>query len=336
MQDRTTYLGGSDAAKVVQVAPPRWGSPMTVWAEKVGLADADGGGRPPSMRMFVGTRLEPLVLEMTNARTGLAMKRDQRLRRHPRHTFLGGHFDGIGRDDQGRRVGFEGKTTRSAEGWGEDGTIVTPDDHSGIPLHYLVQVQHYLAISSVDYFVVGVLIAYEDFRTYTVERVPSLIDPLVEAEVEFWQQYVVPRVAPPIDDSDATAAYLKSRYPIDSGEVRAATPEEDAIIASLVQAKVDAADAGRVVTLYESQLKSAIGDARSLVGTRTRATWATITRKPEVAWEAIANAYRTMLDDYQHGRYGATNDGVDLDVIVSLHTGQPTTYRRLTTSEVSE
>lgn len=329
--ERRTIIGGSDAAAILGLS--RWRTPMDVWVDKV-LDD-----QPPremTMRQFIGQRLEPLLGEMAGARFGTTFRRRHGLIRSKVHPFIGGHVD---------FVALEVKTSYSAEGWGDDGTVVVPDDRDSwdaIPIDYLLQVQHYLYVTEWPKMHVAVLIGHDDFRTYTVERVPGLMDGMVAAEVEFWHDFVETGDPPPMDGSEGAKAYLRSRFPRASGVLRTATPEDTLLISQVRDAKAAKAEAEREDERLSNILKARIGDDVGLAAPGVTVTWPTIERKPEVNWEAIAKAYRKAIEaaldaaseawkayGEQYGVGMTALDELDLDAIESLHSGQPTTYRRL-------
>lgn len=317
--DRRTGIGGSDAAAIMGVSP--WAGPMDVWMDKMGLREPE----PPSLRMWVGQRLEPLIGEMFTARTGIKVRRVNTMLRSPRYPWMVGHVD---------FRGLEVKTARSAHGWGEDGSVVTPDDDTAVPMHYLFQVQHYLVVTRWPKMHVAVLIGHDDFRTYEVEPIPAMQRDLIDAEQSFWHDYVVTETPPPLDGSPASRRYVATKYPVDTDPERPATPDEDRMVRSLLEVRGDLAELERVKDAIEVKVKDAIGDARGIFGPGGKVTWVTVRRKPATDWQAVANAYRKVIDDFRFGNLGQTEVvaqllAVDLDTLRELHTSIPDAYRRL-------
>lgn len=170
---RRLGIGGSDAPVILGLSP--WRTPYELWEEKT---SPPGAVIAPEVNeaMIWGTALEAAVMGEYKRRAGRDVI-EVGLMRHPAHAWMIGSPDGLGADD-GRII--EIKTTRSGQGWGEQGT-------DEIPLHYLTQVHHYLIVSGAPIADVAVLIAGSEFRIYHVEPDAALHADLVEQEAEFWR-----------------------------------------------------------------------------------------------------------------------------------------------------
>jgi predicted phage-related endonuclease len=98
---------------------------------------------------------------------------------------------------------FEAKTSsayRAAE-W----------DHA-IPDEYLLQVQHYLAVTGHKGCYIAVLIGGNTFQWRFIERDEELIAMLIQLEGDFWR-HVQEGIPPPLDGSEASAEFLNKRFP---------------------------------------------------------------------------------------------------------------------------
>jgi len=336
--DRTTFLGGSDAAGVVGLS--RWSSPVTVWAEKTGLTPQRD---TVPLRMWIGQYMEPMLAEMAEARTGLRFVRDRRLHRVRGVPYLAGHVDFRARR---RRVGLEVKTARSDRYWGEDGLEVTPDDFTAVPIDYYVQVQHYLMVTGWDEFVLAVLIGHDDFRTYRVIRNPDLIGNLRAAEIEFWEHYVLTETPPAVDGSEAASEYLRRRYPRNDELLPAATPEQEELIAEVVKQKDHVRHVKALADGLENRLRAEIGDHGGLLSTQATVTWRRSKDTEDIDWATVALAYRNMLEaaippggalswtDATGEVHTVPRDA--LDTIVGLYTFTKPGSRRLLVKPFSE
>lgn len=312
---RRSCVGGSDAPAVMNLS--RFGrTPMSVWADKVGLTKFEE--QEQTLRQWVGLRLEPLIAEMAGARLDRKFVRRHGLIVSKTHPWMGGNVD---------YVGLECKTSRGSEGWGPDGSVIaTMDDIGAVPIDYLIQCLHYLFVTGWKQMTLAVLIGHDDFRTYEVHPVPELTEGMVEAEREFWHEYVVPGVPPPLDDSEATREWLRQRYPRASGSLRPATPEELELLDLILDAQANEKRWNKEGETLKARLKAAIGEDLGMKGPGVVATWSSIDRQPVTDWASVAKAYRALV---------AAPDA-QLDVIVGLHTSQPESYRRLTVSRKSE
>jgi putative phage-type endonuclease len=180
-EERRTGIGGSDAAAALGLSP--WRSPYDLWEEKVGQAPPIEQTEP----MLWGKLLEDIVRREYVRRTGMEVTYRQEMVRHPARPWMFTHLDGeIGRD--GRAI-LEVKTSRMGQDWGEQ-------DTDEIPLPYLVQVHHALAVTAAEVCDVAVLIGGQDFRLYQVSRDIEIEQQLIEGEAAFWE-LVTQGVPPP-------------------------------------------------------------------------------------------------------------------------------------------
>lgn len=82
---------------------------------------------------------------------------------------------------------------------------------NAIPDEYMLQVQHYMAVTGYKAAYIAVLIGGNTFRWRLVERDEELISMLIELESRFWE-YVQNGTPPLIDGSEACAKYLSEKY----------------------------------------------------------------------------------------------------------------------------
>lgn len=318
--DRRTGVGGSDSPALLGVSP--WGGPMDVWLDKMGLSEPS----TPTLPMWLGTRLEPLVAELFTARTGIKVRRRNALLRSKDHPVLIGHVD---------FTGLEVKTARSAAGWGEDGSVVDFVDDAPVPMNYLVQVQHYLIVTGWPRMHVAVLIGNADFRTYEVRPIPAMQRDIIEVAESFWTDHVLTETPPPLDGSEASRRYVAIAHPRDDGTTIPATPEQDRLLRSLSEVRADIIELESVRDGLEVRIKDAIGDAKAIMGTAATASWSTVQRKAVLDVASLAREYRAVIDRLRILDPATVNtvlsDGfgtTDLADVEALHTSTPDAYRR--------
>ena len=82
-----------------------------------------------------------------------------------------------------------------------------------IPDEYMLQVQHYMAVTGYAGTYIAVLIGGNTFKWRFVERDEELISMLIELEAAFWN-HVQDGTPPPLDGSDASAKFLAERFPM--------------------------------------------------------------------------------------------------------------------------
>lgn len=203
VEQRRGGIGASDAAVALGFSPFK--SPATLWAEKCGLIKPE----PPNEHTYWGQKLEPLIIDEYERRTG-----EQVFRTKPYMTFWGDLEQQtplfatpdafIGRDQSGHPL--EAKATDSTS------EIYWLD---GPPLVHQIQVQMQIEILQAPSGVIAVLIG-KRFDSFHVERCDRFIRAMMQGLDEFWG-YVERREAPPIDWSYSTKQTIAALYPEDSG-----------------------------------------------------------------------------------------------------------------------
>ena len=98
---------------------------------------------------------------------------------------------------------FEAKTTSAynSDKWDET-----------IPDEYLLQIQHYMAVTGYKGAFVAVLIGGNTFKWRFIERDEEIISMLIQLESEFWQQ-VQDGAPPQLDGSKASAEFIRKQFP---------------------------------------------------------------------------------------------------------------------------
>ena len=242
LEERRTGIGGSDVAGILGVS--KWSSPMDVYLSKIGQADELA--ESPAMRW--GTLLEAAIRDEFARVMGVEVQQCGMIRSEL-HPFMIANVDGLVGDSEI----LECKTARSADGWGEAGT-------NEIPVYYITQVMHYLAVTGRELAHVAVLIAGSDFRTYVVERDEAFIEDLIEAERAFWFDHVIPRIPPdPVNAEDA-----KKIWPQDCGMSLEVDEPVKVKVSLLKEAKLDLKAAEERVAFFEDEIRLAFGEYAAL------------------------------------------------------------------------
>lgn len=192
---RKTGIGGSDAGAICGLNP--YSSPMKVYRDKTSddLSDQD------SETMRQGRDLEDYVARRFMEATGLKVRRSNVMYRSEKHPWMIADVDRL---IVGEDAGLECKTASAynADKW-KDGEI---------PLHYLMQCCHYMAVTGRSAWYIAVVILGQDFKWAKIDRDNALIDQLIAIEEAFWNQHVVPRVIPAPDGSKACDEVLEQYF----------------------------------------------------------------------------------------------------------------------------
>jgi putative phage-type endonuclease len=203
LQWRRKGLGGSDAGPVAGFSKYR--SPVMVWLEKTGKVEPS---QEESQAARFGRKLEPIVADEFSERTGLKVEPVHEILQHPDHPFMLANLDRIIHMDGVQGV-LECKTA--------DKFLAAEWDDEKIPDHYYLQVQHYLAVTGLQFAYIAVLIGGNDFRYKRIDRNDEVISHLIKIESDFWQ--LVENDTPPaLDGTEATTQLLKEMYPDSNGQ----------------------------------------------------------------------------------------------------------------------
>lgn len=189
LKDRLTGVGASEAAAALGVSP--YDTPLSLYLRKVGLA----GEPAESEAMRWGNRLEPLLAEAYEERTGRRIERSQVFLRDAGRPCLLATLDGL--DSAGEIVELKTIGTHAARGrLGDEGTDELPE-------HWLIQAHQQMVVAGADVVHFGVLVGGQEFRLYDVRRDDTLARAVADGVCRFWDRHVVPRVMPDPTSADA-------------------------------------------------------------------------------------------------------------------------------------
>lgn len=261
LQNRRRGVGGSDVAAILGVSP--WRSAWDVWADKTGRLPLDDSDETPAQRR--GRLLEQPVADWYAEDTGYAV------RQSAVDSIEGDEPWQLASPDRivqnvGTQWGLECKTARSDFGWGESGQTVTSSTAAEVmPVSYALQVAWYLEVVDYDRWDVAVLImGTDDLRRYTVTRDRDFGARLVKKIGRWWERHVVQGEAPPIEGTDAAAAWLVNTYPAPKDPLREVEGDEETLLRDLREAEDVYKAAEKAKKDAEARVKQAIGDARGL------------------------------------------------------------------------
>lgn len=192
---RKSGIGGSDAGAICGVNP--YSSAMKVFRDKTSevVEELDNEA------VRIGHDLEDYVAKRFMEATGFKVRKSNYMYRSVEHPFMIADVDRL---VVGEDAGLECKTASaySADKW-EDGNI---------PLHYVMQCYHYMAVTGKRTWYIAAVILGRQFIYRKLEWDDELIYRLVEMENDFWSDYVIPGVIPPPDGSKACEEVLSQYY----------------------------------------------------------------------------------------------------------------------------
>lgn len=278
LAERRKGVGGSDAAAAIGLS--KWMTPLELWLDKRGELI-----REETSSMRWGITLEPIVRQEYCNQTGAEVLVPEAIYQHSQHAFAIINLDGLvlSRD----RI-YEGKTSRTGEGWGEPGT-------DEVPPEYNLQVQHGMAITGLPMADIAVLIGGSDFRIYCVEADLDLQQMMLEREAEFWQMVVDERPPEP-----TTPADVKLRWKMATAGKQAEADMELANDCLSLRDLKDALKAGEAQKeSLEAKLQTAMMDAAELVWNgETLATWKNVNANPRFDLERFKAEQSELYQQY--------------------------------------
>ncbi|MCM1387099.1 MAG: YqaJ viral recombinase family protein [Bacillus sp. (in: Bacteria)] len=193
---RKTGLGGSDAGAVCGLNP--YSSPMNVYRDKTCDEIKE---KEDNEAIRQGHDLEDYVAARFMEASGLKARRSNYMYRSIENPFMIADVDRliIGED-----AGLECKTVGaySADKW-KDGEI---------PLHYIMQCYHYMAVTGRRAWYIAAVILGREFVYRRLEWDDALITQLIETEKYFWTEHVEKGVMPAPDGSKACDALLEEYF----------------------------------------------------------------------------------------------------------------------------
>lgn len=262
LKARRNGIGGSDAAAIAGLN--KWKSPVGVYLDKVGQApDEDSAGEAA----YWGNVMEDIVAQEFSKRTGLKVRKRNAILKHPEHSFMLANVDRL---IVGKREGLECKTASEylKDLWeGED-----------IPASYLLQCQHYMAVTGYEAWHIAVLIGGNKFVYKKVERDEELIKYLIKIEKDFWEEHVLKENPPMFDGSDASVDLLKALYPESEPDTEIMLPADtNTYLEALDQVNADLKELETKKKEYENKIKALMGDNEKAFAGERIVTWKSIT-----------------------------------------------------------
>lgn len=260
---RTRGIGGSDVSIIAGINPFK--STHHLWLEKTGQIEPE---ETDSEYAHFGTLLEPIVRKEFTERTGIKVRQKHMLLQSEEHPFMFADLDGV-INENGEMAIFEAKTASAykQEVW-ED----------GVPAPYILQVQHYMAVTGAVKTYIAALVGGNHFYHHVIERDKEMINKIIAMEKFFWETHVLGGVEPVPDGSEATTNYFNSKFSKSNGKT-IELPEEALSVCmeyDRLSDELKKLEAAKNATM--NQLKSYLKEAESgTVGDR-KVTWKMVTK----------------------------------------------------------
>lgn len=260
---RTKGIGGSDVSIIAGINPFK--SAHQLWLEKTGQIEPE---QTDSEYAHFGTLLEPIVRREFTQRTGIRVRQKHMLLQSEEYPFMFADLDGV-INENGEMAVFEAKTASAykQEVWEE-----------GIPAPYILQVQHYMAVTGAKRTYIAALVGGNHFYHHAVERDEEMIGKIIAMEKYFWETHVLGGMEPVPDGSETTTNYFNSRFRESNGETVELPEEALAVCMEYDRLSEELKKMEEAKNAAANQLKSYLKEAEAgTVGGR-KVTWKLVSK----------------------------------------------------------
>lgn len=239
---RRTGIGGSDAGTICCLNP--YSSRIELWADKTGrLPDKED-----NEAMRTGRDLEEYVAARFCEATGKKVERRNAIFQHDKFDFITANID---RKVVGENAGLECKTTSA---------FAKSDFENGvIPPYYYCQCMHYMNVMGFEKMYLAVLVMGTAFYWYEIPYKPSEGEALLNMEVKFWNDYIVPDIRPEPDGSESAKNTLDAIFE-DRVENMITIFEQEKIAAKLAEIKAQKKEIEVEEKRFQQLLVNALGE----------------------------------------------------------------------------
>lgn len=267
LESRKNGLGGSDCAAIAGLN--KWKSPLAVYLEKTGQYE----NNEINEAMQIGTEMEDWVTDKFvrefEKETGNKVKIQRRnaILQHPEYPFMLANLDREIIDKNAGRGILECKTASEymLDQWTDE----------KIPDSYMLQVQHYLAVTGYTWAFIAVLIGGNKFRYRYIPRDEELITYLIKIESDFWQ-LVEDKTPPAIDGLECTKDLLSKLYPDSKPGSIELPPDASKWLRDREDWKKQVEDAQLKLNEAENQIKNIMGENEIAWHGEQRVTWRSV------------------------------------------------------------
>ena len=201
---RTTGIGGSDVGAIMCLN--KYASPLTIYLAKKNVEGFKGNASTEW-----GHILEDPIRKKAAEELGIEIISVPGMYTSNDIPYMNANIDGlchaenqvtIGGENVEGLGGFEIKTSTSGEGFEDD----------EIPDSYYCQVQHYMAVTNLPWFILtAFFLNTKTVRHYVIRRNDEFIyGKIIPAEKDFWENYVLANQAPEPLGLDSEEEYVKN------------------------------------------------------------------------------------------------------------------------------
>lgn len=303
LETRRSGLGGSDMAGVAGLSP--YSTAWSVYHDKVGPVVDDSAGEAARW----GTLLEDVVVREWFLRVGHELGEGlhrSELLRDPVETWRVGTPDRLLVNDGDVALAVVEVKLAGPEAWRYQW-----NGGANVPAWYLVQVQHYLALTGLHRAYVVVLVEGRRLEWFPIDRDDKAIARLTELGRSFWLEHVIPQIPPPPDGRSSTRDALDDLYAAQAETVACRLPAEaEELVEAYTYAGLEERAASARKAEAANRLIALLGEAEATDGYlasagdgdppavtyRARRELDVRALRKEVGRKALRGLWRTTLD----------------------------------------
>lgn len=192
---RKSGIGGSDAGAICGLNP--YSSAMKVFQDKI----SEEVEEQDNEAVRIGHDLEDYVAQRFMEATGLKVRKSNFMYRSVEHPYMIADVDRL---VVGEDAGLECKTASAynADKWAD----------GNIPLHYVMQCYHYMAVTGKRAWYIAAVILGREFIYRKLVWDDEVIGQLIDIEENFWNNHVVKGLIPPPDGSKACDEVIEKYF----------------------------------------------------------------------------------------------------------------------------
>ena len=216
LNKRRCGIGGSDASSILGFNPYR--SSMSVYLEKINISKGKSIARnccieseeykeneinydnKNTYKMDLSNKLKSFVASEFMIKTGKKVRHINGMLRNDKYPFAIANID---RAVVGEKAFLECKVTNSFN---------KKEWEKTVPIHYKIQMNHYMAVTGASYCYVAVLIGNEELVIHKLKRDEEYIEEIMKLEEMFWNNCVLGDEPPMPDGSNDYSKTLDSLY----------------------------------------------------------------------------------------------------------------------------
>ena len=198
LEKRRIGIGGSDASSILGFNPYK--SSMAVYIDKIEPRINETNNKESNYKMELGNKLKSFVASEFMLKSGKKVRNINGILQNEKYPFAIANID---RCIVGEKAFLECKVTNSfnKKEWSKT-----------VPIHYQIQMNHYMAVTGATHCYVAVLIGNEELVIHKLDRDEEMIEEIMKLEEIFWNNCILGDELPMPDGSNDYSKTLDNLY----------------------------------------------------------------------------------------------------------------------------